>query len=62
MREKWTGEVVGLMHYYNISAKQLAAHMGVTAEYISMVLNGHRAPKGVEDRVRNAIDEIMKKL
>lgn len=58
MLKKWIGEVVGEMHIHKISSAQLAAHLGVTPEYISMVLNGHREPAGIEDRLRKAINEI----
>lgn len=58
MLAHWIGDVVGLMHRLNISNTQLAAHMGMTPEYISMVLNGHREPAGIEERLRKAIDEI----
>lgn len=60
MLAHWIGEIVGLMHKYGIPNKQLAAHLGVTPEYISMVLNGHREPAGIEDRLRKAVDEIAK--
>ena len=58
MLKKWVGVVVGDMHIHRISNKQLASHIGVTVEYISMVLNGHREPAGIEDRLRKAIKEI----
>ena len=58
MLERWLGDVVGEMHIQNISQKQIASHLGVTEEYISMVLNGHRKPTGIENRIRNAIYEI----
>lgn len=58
MLKKWVGEVVGDMHIHRISNKQLASHLGVTVEYISMVLNGHREPAGIEGRLRTAIEEI----
>lgn len=58
MLKKWVGEVVGDMHIHRISNKQLASHIGVTVEYISMVLNGHREPAGIEERIRKAIAEI----
>ena len=60
MLAHWIGEIVGLMHKNGISNKQLAAHLGMTPEYISMVLNGHREPAGIEARLRTAIDEITK--
>ena len=58
MLKKWIGEVVGEMHIRKISIKQLAAHLDMTPEYISMVLNGHREPIGIEERLRKAIEEI----
>ena len=59
MLKQWIGEVVGEMHIRRISIKQLAAHMGVAPEYISMILNGHREPTDIEDRLRKAINEIV---
>lgn len=59
MLAHWIGEIVGLMHKNGISNKQLAEHMGMTPEYISMVLNGHREPAGIEERLRKAINEIV---
>lgn len=59
MLADWTGWVVGQMHIAGISGRQLAEHMGVTPEYVSMILNGKRAPEGVEQRFRDAVDELM---
>lgn len=58
MLAHWIGEIVGVMHKHGISNKQLAAHLDMTPEYISMVLNGHREPVGIEERLRKAIEEI----
>lgn len=54
----WTGWVVGQMHIAGISGKQLAEHMGVTPEYVSMILNGKRAPEGAESRFKSAVAEL----
>lgn len=54
----WTGWVVGQMHIAGISGKQLAEHMGVTPEYVSMILNGKRAPEGAEQRFKSAVAEL----
>lgn len=62
MLAQWIGEIVGLMHMNGISNKQLAEHMGMTPEYISMILNGNREPAGIEDRLRKAIDEIVENI
>lgn len=57
--KNWTGDLVGLMHVHKISKKQLADHIGVTREYVSLVLNGHREPKGAEEQFKAAVDEII---
>ena len=59
LTKKWTGNLVGLLHDNKISKTQLAEELGVTREYVSMVLNGHREPAGVEDRFRKAVEEII---
>ena len=59
MLANWIGDVVGLMHKYGITKHQLADHLGMTREYISMVLNGHRDPIGVEERFRKAVAELV---
>lgn len=57
--KNWTGALVGLMHVHKISKKQLADHIGVTREYVSLVLNGHREPKGAEEQFKTAVNEII---
>ena len=56
---QWTGDVIGKMHIHRISKKELAAHLGYTAEYISMVLNGKKCPNGAEAVFRKAVDELI---
>ena len=48
MLAQWIGELVGQMHNNKISKSELAEHMGISREYVSMVLNGHRAPTGAK--------------
>lgn len=57
--KKWTGNLVGLMHDHKITKTQLAEHLGVSREYVSMVLNEHRVPAGAETRFRAAVEEII---
>ena len=59
MLAQWIGELVGQMHNNKISKSQLAEHMGVSREYVSMILNGHRDPAGAESKFRNAVSEII---
>lgn len=62
MLAQWTADLVGQMHKWKISMKQLAEHMGLSREYVSMVLNGHREPAGAELKFRKAVDEIIESL
>ena len=57
--KKWTGDLVGLMHNHAISSKMLAAELGVTDRYVSMVLNGHREPDGAESKFREAVKKLI---
>lgn len=59
MHKKWTGNLVGLMHDHKISKSQLAESLGVTREYVSMVLNEHRCPEGAEERFAAAVEAII---
>lgn len=61
MLAQWIGDLVGQMHNNKISKTQLAEHMGVSREYVSMVLNGHREPAGAKDRFHAAVGEIIER-
>lgn len=62
MPAQWTAELVGEMHLNGVSKKQLAEQLNVTPEYVSMVLNGHRDPKGAEVRFKEAVKELIGQL
>ena len=59
MSGEWTGRIVGLLHTHRITQSELASEMGVTAQYVSMVLNGKKSPKGIEERMAAAIEAIV---
>lgn len=59
--KKWTGNLVGLMHDHKISKTMLADELGVTREYVSMILNEHREPAGAEDRFYEAVKNLILK-
>lgn len=59
MPEKWTGQLVGLMHNERITYADLAKELGVTKTYISMILNGSRKPAGIRERMRDAVNNII---
>ena len=59
LTKKWTGDLVGLMHNHKISKTGLANELGVTREYVSMVLNEHRDPAGARERFEGAVNRLI---
>lgn len=60
MLPKWTGDVVGTLHVHNIEIRELAAKMECAPEYLGKILNGKREPKNAEDKVKEALNELVK--
>lgn len=61
MLAQWTCDLVGQMHKYRVSIKELADEAGLTREYVSMILNGHREPNGAELRFTSALKRIIER-
>lgn len=61
MPEKWTGRLVGKMHNERITYEELAKEMGVKKPYVSMLLNGRRKPDGIQKRMEDAVDAIIRR-
>ncbi len=61
MPAQWTGVVVGEMHLNGITGKALAAELGWNAKYLSQVLNSPDPPKGAQQKIRTAIDNIIQR-
>ena len=59
MLAQWIGDFVGRMHRYRITISQVAKEMNVTREYLSMILNGHREPAGIEERLNEALNKLI---
>lgn len=59
MPAQWTACLIGKMHLNGVTKKQLAEYMGITPEYMSMVLNGHREPDGAEERFTEALSSFL---
>jgi transcriptional regulator with XRE-family HTH domain len=49
------------MHNERIKAEDIASELGVTAAYISMILNGKRNPPGAKERIEQAVNAIIEK-
>ena len=61
MPKEWTGNLVGLMHNNNITFSDLADELGVTNRYVSALLNSHKEPAGVEERLAAAVNRIIER-
>ena len=61
MPAQWTADLLGKMHMAGVTAKQLAAETGWNPKYLSVVLNGHKEPKGAEEKLNAAFDRLVVK-
>ena len=61
MPEKWTGQLIGRMHNERITFEQLAAELGVTRNYVSMILNSRRKPPEIQRRMEEAVEAILQR-
>lgn len=61
MPKKWTADIIASMHLHRITARDLAQHMNLRPEYLSMILNGHREPAHAQERFTKALDELIAK-
>lgn len=61
MPEKWTGRLIGKMHNERVTYDELAAEMGVTKSYVSMLLNSQRRPDGIQQRMEAAFESVVSK-
>lgn len=61
MPETWTGNLIGKMHNKGITYDDLAAELGVTKSYVSMILNGKRKPPEIRRRMETAVSNIIQR-
>lgn len=61
MPETWTGNLIGKMHNKDVTYDELAEEMGVTKSYVSMILNGHRRPPDIRNRMEVAFNSIIQR-
>lgn len=58
MPAQWTGKLIGEMHLLGVTSKELAAEVGWHPKYLSVVLNGHKEPRGAEEKLRAALSRL----
>lgn len=61
MPAQWTGALIGEMHILGVTRKQLAVEVGWHEKYLSAVMNGHKEPKGAEEKLRAALGRLVAK-
>ena len=61
MPEMWTGQIIGKLHVNGITQRQLAEEMGLTEQYVSMLLNSVKPSASAEERMDAAIAAILEK-
>lgn len=59
MLQAWTGRAIGKMHNNRITYSDVAAELGVSVAYVSMILNGARSPKDGRERIESAVAAII---
>lgn len=59
MPEMWTGDLIGRMHNAKVTKVDIANELGVHKSYISMILNGEKAPKNAETRLNAAFYAVL---
>ena len=59
MPDPWTGNLIGRMHNERVTAADLAAELGCTKAYVSMIFNGARAPEGAQERLEAAFEAVL---
>lgn len=59
MLAQWMESFFGKKRAYKIKDAEIAAEIGWHPKYLSAVLNGHRSPKGAEEKLTSALDRII---
>ena len=59
MPDKWTGDIIGIMHCNKITRKDVADEIGVTKAYITMILNGKRYVPAMQNKIVNAVNTLI---
>ena len=61
MPAQWTGRIVGEIHNYGLTAKELAKEVDWNDKYLSQVLNSDNPPKDAERKLTDALKRIIER-
>lgn len=56
---QWTGEVIGKLHIYGFTSKDLAKEAGMHEKHLSALLNGRKSSLNAEDTIKSALDRLI---
>ena len=59
MPAQWTGRIVGEIHNYGLTAKELAREVDWNDKYLSQVLNSENPPKDAERKLTDALNRLI---
>lgn len=59
MLDEWIGNATAKMRINQVRQQEVAAEMGVTKNYLSMILNGKRKPANGREAVEGALDTLI---
>lgn len=59
MPAQWTADIIGKMHLYHITSKELAEFLQYNPKYVSAILNGKRTPKHAESTFVEALEKLI---
>lgn len=57
--QEWAARLYVPMKMNRVSWRDVAAHTGLSYQYVSMVINGKENPKGAQERFERAVDELI---
>lgn len=61
MPEKWTGDLVARMHINRVTMVELGKELGISKNYVGMIINGVRRPAGAQERFETALERILQR-
>lgn len=61
MLAQWMVDLFGKMRANRVKDSELAAEIGWHPKYLSAVLNGHKKPKGAEEKLCSALERILER-
>ena len=59
MPAQWTGRIVGEIHNYGLTAKELAREVDWNDKYLSQVLNSENPPQDAERKLTDALNRLI---